>query len=566
DIVIPVAAETQEHASEHDDLTPPSSTCDLQDEPMKELVVERPAALSTLPGPVVESDVIEGEYDKPELDEEPEQEAQDDLIVPNPCDPRDTAIQQAIMERSDVPLEELEGFIDCSRMVNPPKVSTAIEQTVKAGLDGLCRIPFGNGACVRFKVLKKLGEGGFAKVYLVRQPRGGFISMGVGDDEDDDDDDDDDEEDEESDGGSEDDHDDEFAIEKQQKSLQQQHKSRLSALKVQAPADCWEFYALTNLRGRMVEPFLSSIVIPLSCHLFTDASCLRLQYCRAGTLLDVVNMSAKEGFGHGPGAVDRDGGVDELLAAFWAIELLRTVEGIHVAGFVHGDVKADNVLVRLDRRRGGGANTSTWEARYNPKGDGGWSSKGITLIDFGTAIDLLAFPEGQRFVIDSVADGFSANGGNGNRVGPRAGDVAVECWEVRNGMSTRYEPDWYGVAGVIHVLLFGRYMQAVGEAADGARPTLKLSANFKRYWQMDLWKRVFYLLLNSGIVTEASPGSTVGGDYDRDFEEVVKEFPAIASIREARRELETWLVGASVKGGKSLKSMLQRVEMASINK
>lgn len=40
--------------------------------------------------------------------------------------------------------------------------------------------------------------------------------------------------------------------------------------------------------------------------------------------------------------------MDELVAAYYTAELLRTLECVHAAGIIHGDVKADNVLIRCD--------------------------------------------------------------------------------------------------------------------------------------------------------------------------------------------------------------------------
>ena len=92
-----------------------------------------------------------------------------------------------------------------------------------------------------------------------------------------------------------------------------------------------------------------------------------------------------------------------------------------------------------------------WTSQYQENGNGGWDRKGLTLIDFGKSIDLSFFKNLQYFLSDRKGT---------------SGDSSYECWEVRNGHEWKYEVDWYGVASVLHVLLFGKYMEVSEESFD----------------------------------------------------------------------------------------------------
>lgn len=215
--------------------------------------------------------------------------------------------------------------------------------------------------------------------------------------------------------------------------------------------------------------------------------------------------------------------------------------------------KPDNCMVRL------GDSEEDWESLYQASGDGGWSSKGMMLVDWGSAIDILSFPEDQRFC--------------SSRIGVKP-DPSIECWEVRHDRSWTYELDWYAVAGVIHVLLFGTYMEVVEEDDGTDIPRLALASHFKRYWQADLWKDLFDLLLNSGRLnaamlvegqdtTESLLNSLDAGlvGPGTDFEVLEQEFPIVKNIHSKRMELEAWLKENSCKSGKSLRNLLRRVEI-----
>ena len=57
-----------------------------------------------------------------------------------------------------------------------------------------------------------------------------------------------------------------------------------------------------------------------------------------------------------PAGVSQHGAcLDELLVMFFTIEFLRLLEGLHSAGLIHGDLKIDNCLVRLEDVPGGTA-------------------------------------------------------------------------------------------------------------------------------------------------------------------------------------------------------------------
>ena len=65
----------------------------------------------------------------------------------------------------------------------------------------------------------------------------------------------------------------------------------------------------------------------------------------------------------------------QVLVMFYAVELLRVVGAMHAAGFLHGDLKPDNVLVRFEEADGA-ENMPVWERDYRIGGSHGWSRCG----------------------------------------------------------------------------------------------------------------------------------------------------------------------------------------------
>jgi checkpoint serine/threonine-protein kinase len=223
---------------------------------------------------------------------------------------------------------------------------------------------------------------------------------------------------------------------------------------------------------------------------------------------------------------------------FFTIELLRLLEGLHKAGFIHGDLKIDNCLVRLEQVS---PSSSAWAAQYDPTGAGGWHSKGIKLIDFGRTIDTRMFPRGQTFVAEWATD-------------------ARDCVEMREGRPWTYQADYFGLAGIVYCMLYGKYIEASSivpvtpspspsqqqQQQGNNRSRYKLATAFKRYWQTDLWTRLFDVLLNPCLV---NPDGAL---------------PVSDTLAQLRVEMETWLQANCSRSSNTLKGLLKKIELSVI--
>ncbi|KIJ14323.1 hypothetical protein PAXINDRAFT_163480 [Paxillus involutus ATCC 200175] len=410
---------------------------------------------------------------------------------PNPCVPFDPQIVSTLL--SLLPADE--GFHD-------------LREQEKGTLDGLQRFAArkarasGKGADndgmlitledKKLKVFEKLGEGGFGAVFSARD-----ISSKSGVDDDDDEDLDLDDEDEDED-------------------------ISMLALKVVKPRNLWEFHVLRRIHRTLPAPLTRSIILPYALYAFRDESHLLLQLCPHGSLLDAVNRAGSAGISQ-QGAC-----LDELLVFFFTIELLRFLEGMHTAGFIHGDLKIDNCLLRLEELPGGASSLSSV---YQPSGEGGWKYRGVKVIDFGRTIDTSLFPAGhsQQFIADWPTDD-------------------RDCLEIREGRPWTYQTDYFGLAGIVYCMLFGKYIEAssvtLAPGFTESDPVYKIATPFKRYWQTDILTRLFDMLLNPCRVR------------------VDKSLPICEELGTIRVEMEAWLQSNCNRSSNTLKGLLKKVELS----
>ncbi|EJS43562.1 bub1p [Saccharomyces arboricola H-6] len=248
--------------------------------------------------------------------------------------------------------------------------------------------------------------------------------------------------------------------------LAESSQGQLRALKVEKPASVWEYYIMSQVEFRLRKSsVLKSVINASALHLFLDESYLVLNYASQGTVLDLINLQREKTF-------DGNGIMDEYLCMFITVELMKVLEKIHEVGIIHGDLKPDNCMVRFERRG------EPLGAHYVRNGKNGWGNKGIYLIDFGRSFDMTLLPPGTKFKANWQAD-------------------QQDCWEMRAGKPWSYEADYYGLAGVIHSMLFGKFIETI-QLQNG---TWKLKTPLKRYWKKEVWTVIFDLLLNSGQVS-----------------------------------------------------------------
>lgn len=234
-----------------------------------------------------------------------------------------------------------------------------------------------------------------------------------------------------------------------------------SQIKVVLKADdssssaCWESYICCELHRRLSETSgaLAKCVVDLqlACF-FSNGAILVFPYSPYGTLLDLVAQFQKH----------CRSSVPECLVLYFALEFITILQQVHLCGIIHADIKPDNILITDLPSKAGFLDS--------------FSEQGpscLQLIDFGRAIDMSQLPPGTAFTYAVTTEGFV-------------------CTEMRDGRQWTFQTDWFGLLGCLHVLLFGDYME-VEKRSDN---TWGIRNKFKRYWQQDLWNRLFSTLLN----------------------------------------------------------------------
>lgn len=449
------------------------------------------------------------------------------------CVPTDERIKYEILKKLDPPLSAWPGYVE-HHGVRAEHVFSGIRKYIRAlsRLSSKAEKQLARGPTLEFEnaqrtytIKRELGEGGFAPVYLaesVELVRGGsvgsFSSDGAG------------------------------------------QRRSLEAIKIEEILNSsWEFHMLCLARHRLQQTspeyarVADSITTAHELHCFQDEGFLVEDYEDQGTLVDLVNAVRNEPGGRA------DMGLDEAVAMFFTVELFRTLEGLHRCGVLHADIKPDNCLVRLDTTTEGNYDDEDDDSsmhtpdQYSSTGDGAWRHNGLKLIDFGRSIDTTVFPADVQFLADWQAD-------------------AHECPQVREGRPWTHQIDLFGMAGVMHILLFGRYMEVMPvtppppSTGGGAGVSYRIKETLKRYWERELWADAFDLCLNPGhgqwmeMEMERREATMACGDsYDENM-----PLPPLASMRHVRRRMEEWLEQKSAKKG--LLGQLRKLEALMVRK
>ncbi|XP_063708524.1 mitotic checkpoint serine/threonine-protein kinase BUB1-like [Culicoides brevitarsis] len=214
------------------------------------------------------------------------------------------------------------------------------------------------------------------------------------------------------------------------------------ALKQEKPPNLWEFYVCLELKERIHNQQILPAFTTITHGLLTnDHSILATNYAPYGSLIEVFNKVR----------VETHRCCEELVVISVAHQILTIFQYLHEAKIIHADVKPENFLVIRD-------------VGPHPY---------IQLIDFGVSIDMkLVQNEFPNF------DGFRAASKK---------DLIIEMHENR---PWSYQIDYFGIAGTIHVMLFGEHMKIRKDNI------WKPKAAIKRYMNQRLWEKFFCELLN----------------------------------------------------------------------
>ncbi|KAN0064928.1 protein kinase [Thecaphora frezii] len=434
---------------------------------------------------------------------------------PNPCSPVDAELLSTILAQLSPPLAEHVQYVDLASKLADGRLASLQKRAKSEFRRSVGGSTYGSRgsakdwtldlAGARFQVLEKIGEGGYGAVFLAEDvdnfaPSSRKQLLGI--------------------EGAED-LDSSFAAGLADLSLsmddEEEERRRRLVIKAESPPNPWEFYVLDKLRQVVDARIQASIVSARKFVGYADESYLMLEYGEKGTLLEVVNQAAGAGVSTMASAGSSAGGVEEVLAMFFTIELLRVVENLHSHQMIHGDLKIDNCLLRLDETPAG----TTWSNAYMADGSSGWAAKGLTLIDFGRAIDLSLYPSGQTFIADWTPD-------------------ARDCVQMREARPFTYQPDYHGIASIAFCLLFGRYIETTSVVGDDGTKRIKIATSLRRYWQTELWNRLFDLMLNPPME---------------------RGEPIVEEMRGCRQEMQTWLETNCNRGGKNLKGLIRKLEI-----
>ncbi|KAL4135310.1 hypothetical protein QTP88_006926 [Uroleucon formosanum] len=215
------------------------------------------------------------------------------------------------------------------------------------------------------------------------------------------------------------------------------------ALKVQKPACAWEWYISKEVQHRLKDPEKVSYFINMDqMYVFKNGSIISMEFATHGTLLSVI-LAYKM-------AMNRS--IPITVGALLVLQVTSALKYLHQCQIIHGDLKPDNVIVK----------SLPTQCDHTC----------VQLIDFGRSIDMTLFPPDTTFTHTVKTADFI-------------------CHEMREKLPWTYQTDYFGLAGIIYMVLMSDYMktQKIRKLWVPLKP-------FPRYIDKELWGTMLNMLLN----------------------------------------------------------------------
>ncbi len=233
--------------------------------------------------------------------------------------------------------------------------------------------------------------------------------------------------------------------------LSEKIDGKASAIKISSPPEAWEAYILSKINKTS-----NDFIKIQSFYQYKDESYMVLPYFKQGNITELVDCLGNYQFLTGKNLIE------ETLIFYLTIQILSNIIKLHSLGFIHCNIRPEHFLLDLH------SSCNNNKVSFND----------LALIDFSRSIDLSLHPPNSRF---------------------KCGIVKSEpgcCPEFTEHLPWLFEPDYHGVANVIHFLLFNKPIKL--KKADHDK--VELVEPIKRYWQTELWNELFNVLLNPRAV------------------------------------------------------------------
>ncbi|KAF6007093.1 hypothetical protein HII13_004770 [Brettanomyces bruxellensis] len=208
----------------------------------------------------------------------------------------------------------------------------------------------------------------------------------------------------------------------------------------------WTYYVLTELTRRSA--FFKRQLRYLEFYKYDDESYLLIQSFQFRSALSIYNAMLLKW-----------GDANEFLTAYFTIQLLRQMISFHKCNFLHCKIMPDNCV-------------SSFEETLN---SGIPSYLDISIMNLTDAVDLSNAGPMDRFYSSA-----------------RTGQPESFLDDNNQEDGWKYNIDYYGLASVIHVLIFGSQM-----SLSNIHFKKSFSHRLPKNWRKELWTELVGVLLNS---------------------------------------------------------------------